>query len=590
MQTPQEFYNSQIEEKSAKLAQIKKQLLLLSLLRLAVFCIVGFVMYLTFGNTPLFVGVLVGGIILFIFLVVKHAGIAYKKEWCKKLIALNEDELKVLNGQRDHLVEGEAYNDDTHAYCNDIDLFGKGSFFQYINRTALEGGRDKLAFLLKENAIHTIQEKQKAIKELAITPKWRQDFSATASLVKTEVSANKVTKWLQNYQSFVPNAMQWIPVVFSALSVGFFIAYFTELVSGYMVFGWFLVGLAITGAYLKKVNTLSTHTAQIQSTFQQYYKLLSKIEIQEFSSQLLSEKKKLINQKTKSASSILRQFSKRLDALDQRNNMLIGVLSNGFMLRDLKQSLLIEQWIAKYQAEVYEWFEVITFFDSYNSLGNFVFNHPKYVFPCISSNNVVLSSKQIGHPLLNPNKVVRSDFKIAKEAFFIVTGANMAGKSTFLRTVGLQIVMANIGLPISAAEVHYSPIKLISSMRTSDSLTDDESYFFSELKRLKYIVEAIKEDEYFIILDEILKGTNSTDKAQGSRKFIDKLVASKSTGIIATHDLSLCDAANEYEEVENYYFDAEIVNNELYFDYTLKKGICKNMNASFLLKKMGIVN
>ncbi len=341
---------------------------------------------------------------------------------------------------------------------------------------------------------------------------------------------------------------------------------------------------------LKKVNTLSTHTAQIQSTFQQYYKLLSKIETQEFSSQLLSEKKKLINQKTKSASSILRQFSKRLDALDQRNNMLIGVLSNGFMLRDLKQSLLIEQWIAKYQAEVYEWFEVITFFDSYNSLGNFVFNHPKYVFPSISNNNVVLSSKQIGHPLLNPNKVVRSDFKIAKEAFFIVTGANMAGKSTFLRTLGLQIVMANVGLPISAAEVHYNPIKLISSMRTSDSLTDDESYFFSELKRLKYIVEAIKEDEYFIILDEILKGTNSTDKAQGSRKFIDKLVASKSTGIIATHDLSLCDAANEYEEVENYYFDAEIVNNELYFDYTLKKGICKNMNASFLLKKMGIVN
>ncbi|MDT0556341.1 MutS-related protein [Patiriisocius hiemis] len=590
MQTPQEFYSSQIEEKSANLAQIKKRLLLLSLLRLGVFCVVGFAMYLTFANTPLFVGILVGGLILFIFLVVKHTGVTYKKEWCKKLLALNKDELKVLNGQRDHLFSGEEYKDDTHAYCNDIDLFGEGSFFQYINRTALETGRNTLAFLLKENVINKIQIKQEAIKELAAIPKWRQDFSATASLVKTEVSAKKVIKWLQDYQPFVPKIMQWMPIVFSILSVIFFTAYFLDFISGYVVFGWFLVGLAISGAYLKKVNTLSAHTAQIQSTFQQYYKLLSKIEAQEFSSQLLSEKKVSIIDKTKNASSILKQFSKRLDALDQRNNMLIGVLANGFMLRDLKQSLLIEQWIATYKDEVNTWFKAITFFDSYNSLGNFVFNHPKYVFPIINNNDVIIDSKQIGHPLLNPNKVVRSDFSIAKETFFIVTGANMAGKSTFLRTVGLQIVMANLGLPVSAEKVNYSPIKLISSMQTSDSLTDDESYFFSELKRLKYIVEAIKQDEYFIILDEILKGTNSTDKAQGSRKFIDKLVASKSTGIIATHDLSLCDAANEYEEVKNYYFDAEIVNNELYFDYTLKKGICQNMNASFLLKKMGIVN
>ena len=126
-------------------------------------------------------------------------------------------------------------------------------------------------------------------------------------------------------------------------------------------------------------------------------------------------------------------------------------------------------------------------------------------------------------------------------------------------------------------------------MRTTDSLADDESYFFSELKRLKFIVEEIKSESYFIILDEILKGTNSTDKAIGSKKFVQKLVASNSTGIIATHDLSLCEIEKELSEIENYYFDAEIINNELHFDYKLKDGICKNMNASFLLKKMEIV-
>lgn len=166
----------------------------------------------------------------------------------------------------------------------------------------------------------------------------------------------------------------------------------------------------------------------------------------------------------------------------------------------------------------------------------------------------------------------------------------MAGKSTFLRTVSLQIVMANMGLPVCGTAAEYSPIKLITSMRTTDSLTDDESYFFSELKRLKFIVDEIQNDRYFIVLDEILKGTNSTDKAIGSRKFVEKLVASKSTGIIATHDLSLCKAADELPGVKNHYFDAEIINDELHFDYKFKDGICKNMNASFLLKKMEIVD
>ena len=178
---------------------------------------------------------------------------------------------------------------------------------------------------------------------------------------------------------------------------------------------------------------------------------------------------------------------------------------------------------------------------------------------------------------------------IDKEQFFIVTGANMAGKSTFLRTVSLSIVMANCGLTVCAENFQYSPIKLITSMRTTDSLTEDESYFYSELKRLKFIVDKIKDKDYFIILDEILKGTNSKDKAIGSKKFVEKLTKSKSTGIIATHDVSLCELENEFSEIKNYYFDAEINNNELLFDYTLKTGVCKNMNASFLLQKMEIV-
>ena len=167
------------------------------------------------------------------------------------------------------------------------------------------------------------------------------------------------------------------------------------------------------------------------------------------------------------------------------------------------------------------------------------------------------------HPLIPKDQAVVNDFKIQNEDFLIITGANMAGKSTFLRTVSLMIVMANLGLPVCAKSCHYKPIKLITSMRTSDSLSDESSYFFSELSRLKTIIEHLKTDTYFIVLDEILKGTNSHDKAKGSQQFIEKLVKTKSSGIIATHDLSLCSLAEQLDEVHNFYFDAEIIDDEL---------------------------
>ena len=327
----------------------------------------------------------------------------------------------------------------------------------------------------------------------------------------------------------------------------------------------------------------------LQDTFQQYYQLLGFIEDEKFESVILHDLQTSIASEKRKASEILKEFSKGIDALDQRNNFLFGFLANGFMLWDLKQSSRLEKWILQHRTEVSNWFKAVENFDAYNSLGNFAFNHQQYTFPKISEVPKGIEAKDLGHPLLRQTKRVDNDFSIESDQFFIITGANMAGKSTFLRTVALQIVMSNMGLPVCANSCTYAPIKLISSMRTSDSLGDDESYFFSELKRLKYIVDKIQTEKYFIILDEILKGTNSTDKAIGSKKFIERLVKSNSTGIIATHDLSLCETANQFEQVKNYYFDAEIENNELHFDYRFKKGICQNMNASFLLQKMGIV-
>lgn len=585
-----EFYTNEKQHQEEHLQQANNQLNISSVVRLIVFLAAIFGIYYFFSTWRIAVLIALVAFILFLFLVSRHTDIQHKRDKIKELVRLNEVELRVLDRNFSDLPTGARYDDPLHPYSQDIDLFGRGSFFQYINRTALGAGKDRLANLLKENTIEGIEEKQNAVKELAVMVKWRQEFSAVAALIQTETSSKTVLSWFRNYKPFVPSFMKWLPYVFSAISVLLVIGYFINFVTGMQLFLWFLAGLFISGYFLKRVNLLSKSVDKVQDTFHQYHQLLAMLEKTEFSSKILKARKEQIKTEGKKASSVFKEFSKAIDALDQRSNFLIGVILNGFLLWDMQQSYKLEKWIKTYSHSVENWFEVIEMTDVYNSLGNFAFNHESYTFPVLSNGRYIVEATKLAHPLLDPSKRVANDFQIENENFFIITGANMAGKSTFLRTVSLQIVMSNLGLPVCAESCKYNPIKLITSMRTTDSLSDDESYFFSELKRLQYIVGEIKHDKYFIILDEILKGTNSTDKAIGSRKFIQKLVGSRSTGIIATHDLSLCEVAEELPQVKNYYFDAEIIDDELHFDYKFKTGVCQNMNASFLLKKMQIVD
>jgi len=589
MQNSLQFYTAEKERFEQELTLIKKKLATSSLLRLGVFLATAFGIYFFFRNINIVLPIIITGIILFLYLVSKHTDMQYKRDLKKKLIEINATEIKVLNRDYFSLDEGNEFINSTHFYSYDIDLFGRGSFFQYINRTVTNEGENELAKNLTANEISSIKNKQEAIKELAQIPKWRQHFSAIASLVKVQHPAKVIIDWIHNYKAVFPQILSLLPMVFSVVSLLLIVLASTKIISGQFVIVWFFIGLGISGIYLKKVNQLYQDATKAKDTFKQYHKLLNEIETTTFTSQILKEKQEDIQTESQKASLIFAKFSKTLDALDQRNNMIMAVVGNAFLLWDLQQAYKIEQWINKYNNNIENWFKVIAFFDAQNSLANVAFNHPNYVFPEINKEKQVIKARNLGHPLLKESQRIDNNYTIESQQFFIITGANMAGKSTFLRTVSLAIVMANIGLPVCAESFQYNPIKLITSMRTSDSLADDESYFFSELKRLKFIVEEIKTENYFIILDEILKGTNSTDKAIGSKKFVQKLVASNSTGIIATHDLSLCEIEKELSEIENYYFDAEIINDELHFDYKLKEGVCKNMNASFLLKKMEIV-
>jgi len=589
MDTPISYYKTHSKKYQSEADGLYKKMTLLSTLRILVFLLTAIGIYFVFENWQMATGIGVTGIALFIYLLSRHTDAKADRQLRSALVDINNTELEIANGNYHVREKGLEFHDPLHYYSLDIDLFGRGSFFQFINRTGINEGTKQLAEVLKANKTDGIELRQQAIRELASKPEWRQLYSATASLIHVETPAKTIIDWLKQHKSFLTVTMKWIPYVFMFGTMVVFSLFFLKLISMGILGYWLLLGLVITGIYLKKINSLASNTDKIKDTFRQYAQLLNQIENETFSSDLLKNKQINIRSEKEKASEIFNKFSKSLDALDNRSNFISAIFGNGYFLTDLKNSYKVEQWIAMYKDKVEDWFGVVSFFDAYNSLGNYAFNHPTYVFPKITKDSNVIKAKDLGHPLLNPIKRVANDLEIENEQFFIVTGANMAGKSTFLRTVSLHIVMANVGLPVCASSSEYSPVKLITSMRTSDSLTDDSSYFFSELTRLKFIVDAIRNEPYFIILDEILKGTNSTDKAIGSRKFVKKLVASNATGIIATHDLSLCEIEKELEEVKNYYFDAEIINDELHFDYMFKTGVCKNMNASFLLKKMEII-
>lgn len=584
------YYHNHLEKYKASVKRLYKQMATLSVLRLFVFVLAGFGIYFFFNNWQIAVSIAVVALVVFLYLLSRYTNIKRQRDFNKALVTINEDEIKIMKGDFHDRDTGLDFQDPNHFYSLDIDLFGRGSFFQYINRTTINEGKSELAHALKANNIKAIEKRQEAIKELSTKIKWRQHYAANSKLVHVETPAKHIISWLGQHKTFLPKLMAWVPLIFSVTSIALFLGIVLGLIGNQALIGyWLFVGLGVSGLFVKKINNLAAHSGKVRDTFRQYAALLNLIEQETFTSALLLEKQKLIQSGDKQASAIFTTLSKSLDALDNRNNLIGAIFGNGYFLSDIKNSYKIERWIETYGSKASDWFEVVSFFDAYNTLGNYAYNHPDFTFPKIITEGAILNAEGLGHPLIKKEKRVTSDLIIDNEQFFIVTGANMAGKSTFLRTVSLHIVMANLGLPICAKSSTYAPVKLITSMRTTDSLTDDSSYFFSELKRLKYIVDAIQKESYFIILDEILKGTNSTDKAIGSRKFVEKLVASNATGIIATHDLSLCEISKTLHNVKNYYFDAEIINDELHFDYTLKTGICQNMNASFLLKKMEII-
>jgi len=544
----------------------------------------------------------------FLYLIKIHAELAEEREHLKRLISIREHEIEALKGNRGAFDKGEEYINTDHAFSYDMDIFGRGSVFQAINRTGTIIGKEQLVKEFEQpfQASAFIRKRQQALAELAEKSEWALNFQALGlGKIESKDESQSMLDWLNEDAYFskhpVYPALLWIlPGIFLLSMLAYILPDIPALSSlfggfrlpGYVPFAFFMLQLGIIGLNLKRTGKEQILVGRKSSMLNKYAALLQEIEGEVFETDLLKEAQNRLKPKGKLASEAIAELAQRSYMLDQRLNAFAGILLNGMVLWDIKYMIRLEKWREEYKEELPIWFEVIGKWDALLSWSRFQYNHPTFAVPEVVDGPFLMEAKELGHPLLDPATRVDNDMSLAKPGeFLIITGANMAGKSTFLRTVGVNLILAMNGAVVCAQSFRFAPIEMLTSVRATDSLQDHESYFYAELKRLKMLIDKLREGKpIFIIVDEMLRGTNSRDKQEGSRQFIKQLIELKGVGMIATHDLSLGTLQDEFPDyARNKRFEVDITDEQLSFDYKLRDGISQNLNATFLMKQMGIM-
>ena len=594
--TPIKFYENKQYSATVRLQSLRRKIIVNSIFRLAFFlasviCLFSLVKFSVMAS----VITSVSCFSVFLYLVRKHILLQKSRKYWQVYLIEIENEIKASNGDYSVFNAGGEYIDHRHPYSYDIDTFGKGGLFQMLNRTATEIGSKLLAKkitteMLQQQEIISIQN---AIKELCHNPELLIHFRATGKTSEiVDEDINLLKSWVKNESLIGKSKILHIISLLSPSIMALFVvlSFFNSGFSGFIVI-MFLFNFFLIGFNFRKINTEHNSVSRFHKTLQKFQLLINVISNNNFKSEYLLKNIEGIYSKQKNAGLILKSLTKMLGAFDSRLNFLAAIVLEGFLLWDFHCIRAIEKWRVQHADDLPIWLDEIANFDALVSLANYAFNNPGYVYP-EPDKSIILKSEDLGHPLIPASERICNDFELSSHGKFkIITGANMAGKSTFLRTVAVNQVLAMAGVPVCARYFKFKPVKLFTSMRTSDSLSEHESYFYAELRRLKEMFLLLESNnDVFIILDEILKGTNSLDKQKGSRYALEKILKLNGTGLIATHDLELTKIVEKHPEmIENQCFEIEIDNAKISFDYKLYNGVTKKMNAMLLMEQMGII-
>ncbi|MBQ9186573.1 MAG: DNA mismatch repair protein MutS [Prevotella sp.] len=557
---------------------------------LAVGCIVAYTMWSSI------VALVVAALFIAAYVAIrwKDSNNSRLSEQKESIRSVYQKEVAYLNGDFSGFPSGEQYVNPHHEFTLDLDIFGPQSLFNRINRTVTTGGSDFLAKELGETRVRSIDEIEKrheAIRELSEKESLRTAFLAQGR--GRQINTTAIMEALQEVQQLHISHLAAHKLIFIA-AIGSIIVFYGLLAGA--VFGplsaslpmlWVL--LQITAVYLLFGRTLKRINQSINIILPRLGTYVSMI-MQIVMSDLKSlEGRNIIGKLSADEQDALKSFRLLkgiINDLDQRNEVWVPI-SNALYLADyfiVRRFLL---WQDRYMMRIEDWIDAVSHFDALVSMATFRYNEPEATdAELVNADKVVYEACGLYHPFLG-KKAVRNDFSISDQHYYIVTGANMAGKSTFLRSVGINYVLACCGMPVFADRLRVSLFSLFSSMRTTDDLAHGISYFNAELLRLQQLIETCRQNRHtLIILDEILKGTNSLDKLNGSRLFLQSVSALPITGIIATHDLELSKMEQEYpDRFHNYCFEI-LISDEITYTYRLSEGVARNQNATYLLKNI----
>lgn len=541
------------------------------------------------------------------------------------LMKVCQDEVKAMEGDFSSYEKGEAYLNPHHAYAFDLDIFGKDSLFNRICHTITTGGSDALAENLSREtplSIDEIESRRELQQDLAESAhQWRLEFftlgelnrmaqsqglssssshgkinSAAVVEAMAKVSQMSLPTW---FGSSLALLVGWLFIIGICASV---VLAILGKVSVDFPLWWVMIQFMVVFAVCKSsLDKIDSNGGKLRHQLMAYSQVLRLISQRTFSSQLGKE----MQEKLAEALPSFSELEKILSGYDRRGNFLGLFFTDSFLLSDFFLVRRFLKWKNNYMAQMEEWVEIVSELDAMVSMADFRYNHHEATDARLLDASetqlqagqksesygqpVVFEAKNLYHPFLGA-KAVKNDFCIDDSNYYIVTGANMAGKSTFLRSLGINYILAMAGMPVFADTLRISRFRLFSSMRTSDDLTHGISYFNAELLRLEQLVQFCKGDALrtLIILDEILKGTNSVDKLNGSRLFLESIAQLPVSGVIATHDLELSKMENESDlgrRFHNYCFEIDL-GLDVTYTYKIQRGVAKNQNATFLLKKL----
>lgn len=567
----------------------------IGLIKLGIVALLIFVVYRSFVSKNDYTYFLIAGVLFFILFSLWQSNVKRKVKVSMYSITIFQKHIDRIQGDWISFEDtGSEYREEEHPYANDLDLIGNKSLFQLLNLTNTYHGRKQLVkdLLYPEYSIKEIKKRQEAISELSNHMEFINDIEKKTIEIGTSERVLKIIDILkQRYDLKIPSNLDFlfyiVPII-AGITFGMGI-YFKVLPA-------VIVGLAmivIQNGYwiinLSKLQSMSQTVRKIPFHLKEYTAVFTFIINNEFTSQKLNEIKAMLGSDSLSANKAMKDLEKVINMISVGNNFIIYGIMNTLFMWDFLCYIKFRNWQNKYADSCEHWFESLGQLECLMSFAILPMVSEHTCMPEILDKEKIIDVKQLGHPLIQKEKRRDNDFSLHNK-ICIISGSNMSGKTTFMRTIGINLLLAKVGSFTCAAEMHTSIFNLTASMRIADNLNEGVSTFYAELKNIKSILDIAKENPTtFFMIDEIFRGTNSVDRLEGAQMVLKKLHELEICGVITTHDLELCQMESKYPHIENYHFSENYKNNEIIFDYTLRSGISTTTNAKQLMKMLGII-